>query len=165
MTVLPILKGPDPRLSQVCAPVGDDIPHDLVADMFDTLYDAQGRGLAAPQVGVLKRLFVMDVTWKEAAREPRVMIDPVILSTDRDTVQMNELCLSIPGITIPVDRPAALHVEWRDQQGQVHSERFDGAHARVIQHEFDHLEGRVHFDRVSSELRATLEPAYFESLA
>ena len=97
MSVRPILAWPAVRLSSVCDPVpdGEDL-NLLIADMFDTMYDATGRGLAAPQIGVMKRVFVMDVTWKEAEPSPIAMINPEMTWCSEETVVMTEGCLSIP---------------------------------------------------------------------
>ena len=165
MAILPILRWPDPRLAQSCAHVGHEDMRPLIADMFDTLYDAQGRGLAAPQIGVMKRLYVMDTTWKEGAPSPLVMIDPVVMAAERVPVTMDEMCLSIPGVTVPVERHKAVTMQWTDETGDIHMGDFDGAEARVIQHEFDHLNGLVHFDRIAPELRAELEAPYLERIA
>ena len=137
----------------------------LIADMFATMYDAQGRGLAAPQVGVMIRLFVMDVSWKDGEKSPLVMIDPVVMAVERVPVVMDEACLSIPGVIVPVERHKAVTMQWTDETGDIHMGDFDGAEARVIQHEFDHLNGLVHFDRIAPDLRAALEPPYLERIA
>ena len=163
MTVLPILTWPDPRLSQTCDHVGQEDLRPLIRDMFDTMYAAQGRGLAAPQVGVMKRLFVMDVTWKDGAKSPVVMIDPVVMACERVPVTMDEGCLSVPGVTVPVERHKAVTMQYTDETGDIHMGDFDGAEARVIQHEFDHLNGLLHFDRIAPDLRETLERPYLEA--
>lgn len=162
--MLPILAWPDPRLSQRCAPV-DDVAAlaPLIADMFETMYAAPGRGLAAPQVGVMQRFFVMDCTWKEGERSPMVMINPVIMAVERVPVVMEEGCLSVPGIMVPVERPVAVTVQWTSETGEIHMADFDGFEARCIQHEFDHLNGTVTLDHVAPELRAELEARYAEA--
>jgi len=157
VSVLPILEWPDPRLSQRCAHVGQEDMRRLIADMFDTMYAAKGRGLAAPQVGVMKRLFVFDATWKDGEGTPMVMIDPVVMARERVPVMMEEMCLSVPGLAVPVERHKAVTMQWTDETGDIHMGDFDGAEARVIQHEFDHLNGMLHFDRIAPELRETLE--------
>ena len=162
-TLLPILRWPDPRLSQSCDHVGHADVRPLIADMFATMYAANGRGLAAPQVGVMKRLFVMDITWKEGDKSPVVMIDPLIMACERVPVVMDEGCLSIPGVTVPVERHKAVTMQWTDETGDIHMGDFDGTEARVIQHEFDHLNGLVHFDRITADLRAELEPPYLKA--
>ncbi|WP_137702472.1 peptide deformylase [Marimonas lutisalis] len=165
MAILPILKWPDPRLSQHCEHVGHEDLRPLIRDMFDTMYDAQGRGLAAPQVGVMKRLFVYDVTWKEGEKTPMAMIDPVVMACERVPVVMEEMCLSVPGVPVPVERHTAVTMQWTDETGDIHMGDFDGAEARVIQHEFDHLNGKLHFDNIAPDLRAALETPYLKALA
>ncbi|MDK3020246.1 peptide deformylase [Pseudodonghicola flavimaris] len=162
MAVLPILKWPDPRLSTVCSPVGAAVAplQELIADMFDTMYAAPGRGLAGPQVGAMQRLFVMDVTWKEGARSPVVMIDPEILDRSPELVTGEEGCLSIPGITADVARPDWVVMAWTDATGARRQERLDGFAARCAQHELDHLDGRVTFDRLTPTARALAETRY-----
>ena len=146
MAVLPILKWPDPRLTQHCAPVEQEHLDDLIADMFDTMYAANGRGLAAPQVGVMKRLFVMDCTWKEGKRSPMVMINPSIMAVERVPVTMEEGCLSIPDQYAEVTRPKEVQVKWMDRDGHEQSETFDGLWATCVQHEIDHLNGKLFID-------------------
>jgi peptide deformylase len=160
MAVLPILRWPDPCLSERCAPVEAEILDDLIADMFETMYAANGRGLAAPQVGVLKRLFVMDCGWKEGERTPMVMINPTIMAAERVETVADEGCLSIPGIMVPVARYVAVTVQWTDEKGDIHMGDFDGFESRCIQHEFDHLNGVVTLDRVDADARTALEARY-----
>jgi len=164
MSVRDILRWPDPRLSTVCKPVGgvtEDIRM-LAADLFETMYAAPGRGLAAPQVGVLKRMFVMDATWKDDVCTPEVFIDPRITLADADVVEMEEGCLSIPGVTTPVARPAWVEVCWHDLDGAVHHRRFTGFAAACVQHEIDHLDGIVTLDRLDEDTRASVLGAYEE---
>lgn len=155
MPGLPILKWPEPRLSQRCAPVapGEDLAA-LIADMFDTMYEAPGRGLAAPQVGVMKRFFVMDVTWKEGDRSPQVMINPEILDRAEELAAGDEGCLSIPGVLVAVERPVWVQMQWTDADGTLRQARLDGFAARCAQHELDHLDGIVTLDRLAPEDRA-----------
>ena len=160
MAVLPIVTWPDPRLSQRCEPVGQEPLDQLIADMFDTMYAANGRGLAAPQVGVMKRLFVMDCTWKDGDRTPMVMINPTIMAAERIPVSMPEGCLSIPGVLVDVARPKAVTVQWTAAKGDIHMADFDGFEARCIQHEFDHLNGTLTFDHLTAEARARVEADY-----
>lgn len=157
MAVRPILRWPDPRLSQRCDPVENERLDDLIADMFDTMYHAQGRGLAAPQIGVLKRVFVMDCGWKEGESRPLAMINPTIMAAERVPVVAEEGCLSIPGLMVPVERHKAGTVQWTAAEGDIHMDDFDGFEARCIQHELDHLNGLVTFDRIDPALRAELE--------
>jgi len=161
MAVLPILRWPDPRLMQVCAPVaaGEDVSS-LISDMFETMYAAPGRGLAAPQVGVLKRVFVMDVTWKEGERSPLACVNPEILEVSAEAAMAEEACLSIPGVAASVERPARVRLAWTGEDGARHEEDFEAFWAICAQHEYDHLDGKVIFDRLSPEARAVLEDAY-----
>ncbi len=160
MSVLPVVLWPDPRLSQKCDPVEGRVPEALIADMFDTMYDAKGRGLAAPQVGVMQRFFVMDCGWKEGHATPMVVINPTIMAAERVPVTADEGCLSIPGVLVPVTRHTAITLQWTAGEGDIHMADFDGFEARCIQHEFDHLNGTVTFDRITPDLRADLEGAY-----
>lgn len=162
MSVRPILRWPDPRLSQVCAEVGE-ITHDircLAADMLETMYAAPGRGLAGPQVGAMVRLFVMDVTWKEGIRAPRVLINPVVEWASDRLATGPEGCLSIPGVTAEVTRPAEIRMRWLGLDGQTVSETLVGFAGTCAQHELDHLDGIVTFDRVAPEVRARIEAEY-----
>ena len=162
MALRPILRWPDPRLSAPCAPVGGitDEVRVLASDMLETMYAAPGRGLAAPQVGVLSRLFVMDVTWKEGTPTPEVLFDPEVLWLSPDTATGPEGCLSIPGVTADVTRPVALRLRWRDLHGAVREDLLEGPRAICAQHEIDHLDGRVTLDRLDAPARAAVEAEY-----
>jgi peptide deformylase len=159
--VLPILRWPDPRLSQPCDPVapGTELEQ-LVTDMFETMYAAPGRGLAAPQVGVMSRLFVMDCGWKEGDMTPVVCINPQIVAAADTCATGDEGCLSIPGVVTPVARPEWIVLRWTDLAGNLQEQRLEGFEARCAQHEYDHLDGRVTFDRLDANLRAGLEAQY-----
>jgi len=148
MALLPILLHPDPRLSQPCDPVGepDDAIRQLAADMLETMYHATGRGLAAPQVGVMLRLFVMDLEWKHGFPAPQVIIDPVIELASDDLAVHTERCLSIPDQPRAVSRPAEVRMRWTLPSGQVRSSVFTGFAAVCVQHELDHLDGRLILD-------------------
>ncbi|WP_171177971.1 peptide deformylase [Ruegeria sp. HKCCD8929] len=163
MSALPILTWPDPRLSQKCEPVAGEVPQDLIRDMFDTMYAAQGRGLAAPQVGVMRRFFVMDCGWKQGEPAPMAMINPVIMAAERVPEVMEEGCLSIPGIMVVVERPKAVTVQWTAPEGDIHMADFDGFEARCIQHEFDHLNGVVTLDLLDADARRAAEAEYMET--
>ena len=153
MAILPILRWPDPRLSQVCAPVEGDVSG-LAADMLDTLYDALGRGLAAPLVGVLTRLFVMDAGWKSDAPDPLVCINPVILSRSATLAEGAEGCLSIPGPSTLVTRATQIRLAWTGLDGARHASVLHGFAAICAQHECDHLDGILTLDHLSPEARA-----------
>lgn len=163
MSILPILKWPDPRLSQVCAPVGDEDVSDLAAAMLETMYDAPGRGLAAPQVGVMKRMFVMDCGWKEGNPTPEVCINPEIISLSAETATGEEGCLSIPNAPVEVERPVSVLLRWRGLDGAMIRRELTGFEARCALHEYDHLDGRVIFDRIGDSDRARIEGAYLEA--
>ena len=143
-----IVMDPDPRLRAFCAPVlgVDDALHGLIADMFETMYAAPGRGLAAPQVGVLQRVFVMDATWKTEAATPLVFVNPEILSRSSETQVNEEGCLSIPDHPVQVTRPAGIEVMWLDADGAQRRGAFDGFEAACICHEMDHLDGVLILD-------------------
>jgi peptide deformylase len=151
MTILPILIHPDPRLKKVAEPVEafDDAVRRLAADMLATMYDAPGVGLAAPQVGVLRRIFVMDCNRDEPGLEPTVVINPEIVWASDEMRTHEEGCLSIPDIYDDVTRPAAIRLRFFDQHGQVHERDYDGLWATCAQHELDHLNGRLFIDYLS----------------
>ncbi len=149
MSLRPILIHPDPRLKSVAAPVStvDDDIRRLADDMLETMYDAPGIGLAAPQIGVGKRLLVMDCI-KEEDQEPRpmVLINPEVMWTSEETNVYEEGCLSIPEQYAEVERPSEVEVTWTGLDGEQHLERFDGLWATCVQHEIDHLNGKLFID-------------------
>jgi peptide deformylase len=151
-----ILRWPDPRLAMRCVPVTGDVSA-LAADMLETMYAAPGRGLAAPQVGELLRLFVMDATWKEGRRDPQVFINPEILWRSETRKRGPEGCLSIPGVTAEVERSVELRMRWTDLSGTPREETLTGFAAICAQHEHDHLEGIVTLDHLSPEARVLAE--------
>ena len=148
--VRPILTHPDERLRAVSDPVGavTDEVRALAADLLETMYDAPGRGLAAPQVGVLSRVFVIDVDWKEGAATPLVMIDPEVLDASDEHEGVEEACLSIPGAPRVVLRPSEVTMAWTDLAGERVHRRLTGMAARCAQHELDHLNGVLILDHV-----------------
>ncbi|MFK7754290.1 MAG: peptide deformylase [Sedimentitalea sp.] len=166
MAVLPIVTYPDPVLARVCAPVGsaDDVS-DLIDDMFETMYAAPGRGLAAPQVGVNLRLFVTDTTWKDGARTPMVFVNPELVAQSRSVVEQDEGCLSIPGLLVPVSRPDWAFLSWRDGNGAPCEERFEGFAAACVQHELDHLNGTLTLDHLPDAARADVLAGYGQALS
>lgn len=162
MSVRPILTWPHPTLKAMCTPVEavtDDI-RVLVADMLETMYDAPGRGLAAPQIGEVLRIFVMDPTWKDGDRTPMVCINPDIHDRSDDHATADEGCLSIPGVAASVDRPTSVRMVWTDLDGVVHDAWLTGFAALCAQHELDHLDGIVTLDRVDDAQRAALLDIY-----
>ena len=156
MAIRPILEVPDPRLKTVSTPVEtfDDELRTLVADMFETMYDAPGIGLAAIQVGVPKRVLVIDLQEQEdeegkPIKAPRVFINPEILDPSTEQSLYNEGCLSVPDQYAEVERPASIRARWQDLDGKVHEEAMDGLMATCLQHEMDHLEGILFIDHLS----------------
>jgi len=156
MAILPIVEVPDPRLRQISTPVEevDDEIRRLVADMFETMYAAPGIGLAAIQVGVPKRLLVIDLQEPEEeggepVRKPLVFINPEILDNSDREVPYTEGCLSIPDQYADVDRPDRIRARWLDENGVAHAEEIDGFLAVCLQHEMDHLNGILFIDHLS----------------
>ncbi|TRD22369.1 peptide deformylase [Palleronia caenipelagi] len=144
-----ILIHPDPRLKARADEVGapDDEIRALADDMLETMYDAPGIGLAAPQIGVMKRILVMDCVKDETApRQPMVLIDPVITGRSEETNVYEEGCLSIPDQYAEVTRPREVDVTWTDLDGNPQSQHFDGLWATCVQHEIDHLDGKLFID-------------------
>jgi peptide deformylase len=156
MALLPIIETPDPLLRQISAPVADvtDEVRALVADMFETMYAAPGIGLAAIQVGVPKRILVIDLQEPEEeggepVREPMVFINPEIVETSDQLQVYSEGCLSIPDQYAEVERPDRIRARWLDENGKSHEKELDGLLAICLQHEMDHLEGILFIDHLS----------------
>jgi peptide deformylase len=149
MAKLTILEYPDPRLRTKAVPVDvvDDSIRKLVDDMFETMEDAQGIGLAASQVDVHKRIIVMDIS--EKRNEPRVFINPEIEVLEPGSVPYDEGCLSVPGFYESVDRPSHVMIRALDANGEAFEEEAKGLLAVCIQHEIDHLEGKLFVDYLS----------------
>jgi len=161
MSIRPVLLWPDARLATRCRTVGPgDDAAGLADDLLETMYHAAGRGLAAPQVGAMLALFVMDSGWKQGAPCPMVFINPAILSASESQSTSSEGCLSIPGISADVTRPAEIKLRWLGLDGAPDDREFTGFEATCIQHEMDHLEGIVTLDRVGPEARARLRRDY-----
>lgn len=161
MAVLPILAWPDARLTQTCAPVADLAKvQTLAVDMLETMYAAQGRGLAAPQVGVMCRMFVIDTGWKEGKSDPLVMINPLLKEVGEDSAVNSEGCLSIVGVTTDVRRATTVLMQWTSLQGARVVQGFSGTGAVCVQHELDHLDGVVTLDHLDPETRAAVEAEY-----
>jgi peptide deformylase len=156
MAIRPILEVPDPRLREISKPVeqfNEDL-RVLVADMFETMYDAPGIGLAAIQVGVPLRVLVIDLQEPleeegEPVKDPRVFINPEILEHSDQDVPYTEGCLSVPDQYAEVDRPDRIRARWRDLDGKVHEETIEGLLATCLQHEMDHLNGVLFIDHLS----------------
>lgn len=158
MAILPILKFPDPRLGQKSAPVKqfDERLKQLCADMLETMYGAPGIGLAAPQVNVHQCVVVIDIDYETPEENPgeiinpapRIFINPKIISKNGE-ILFQEGCLSVPGTYEEVLRAEAVVVEYQDLDGNPHKLEAEGLLAVAIQHELDHLEGRLFIDRLS----------------
>lgn len=149
MSLKDIILHPDPRLKKTCAPVADISAEvrALADDMLQTMYDAPGIGLAAPQVGELKRLIVMDCEKGETATpRPIALINPEVTWSSDETNVYEEGCLSIPELFADVERPAEVRVSWVDLDGKPQEEQFDGLWATCVQHEIDHLNGKLFID-------------------
>jgi peptide deformylase len=178
--ILPILLYGDPVLRKMAAPITKDYPdlEKLIADMFETMYQAKGVGLAAPQIGKSIRLFIVDASpfaetseddeededselTKEEAAElkdfKRVFINPVMLEEDGEEWKFNEGCLSIPKIREDVSRKAFIVLRYMDENFQEWEEEFDGLAARIIQHEYDHIEGKLFTDKINPLRRKLLK--------
>ena len=149
MALRNILIHPDPRLKKVATPVAsvtDDLRR-LADDMLETMYHAPGIGLATPQVGVMDRVLVMDCVKDEGARpDPMVLINPKVLWTSEARNVYEEGCLSIPEQYAEVERPAEVEVEWMELDGKTRREKFDALWATCVQHEMDHLDGKLFID-------------------
>jgi len=144
-----ILIHPDPRLKKVCARVPDisDELRALADDMLETMYDAPGIGLAAPQLGLLHRLIVLDCVKEEGqAPQPTIMFNPEVIASSDETNVYDEGCLSIPEQFAEITRPAEVQVRWMDRDGREQTAGFDGLWATCVQHEIDHLQGKLFID-------------------
>ena len=150
-----VLRWPDERLTQVAQPTCvDGQTLALAVDMLETMYDADGRGLAAPQIGVLTRVFVMDAAWKSGDPVPEVFINPEILWRSPHMALGTEGCLSIPGVQADVMRHAELILQWQMADGSTQAQKLTGFRAICAQHEIDHLNGIVTLDHLSPDARA-----------
>jgi len=145
-----ILVWPDPLLKKTATPVAkvDDAVRALVQDLFDTMYSAEGVGLAAPQVGVLKNVIVLDTTVRQPETRPTAMINPQIIASDGRTT-FTEACLSLPGEAEEVERAARVTVKFLNLQGEPQVLECEGLLAIAVQHETDHLVGTVFVDHLS----------------
>lgn len=151
MAIRPILTAPDPGLKAVSRDVErvDAQLRRLVDDMFESMYEAKGIGLAAIQIGVPKRIIVMDLAQREAERAPQVFINPRILWASEDAAVSEEGCLSVPDIWEDVERPARIRAEYLDADGQRVELEADGLLSTCLQHEMDHLKGVLFLDHLS----------------
>ena len=150
MPILPILLFPDPLLRRVSKPAKlGETPQAFIEDLIETLYaQRSGIGIAAPQVGESLRIILMDVSPRDSTKKREVMINPVILSNE-GKVLCREGCMSLPDYTATVQRAQSVTVVWRDESGTRRKRRFEGIEAICVQHEVDHLNGKLILDRVS----------------
>ena len=151
MSNLKIIIAPDPRLLEVSKPVkevNNDIKN-LLEDMLQVMYRSNGIGLAAPQVGILKRLVVMDCSDKNTKKEPLKFVNPEILNLSSDKSEFEEGCLSLPTQYAKVERPSNIEVEYKDENGNKYRKSFSGIEATCLQHEIDHLNGKLFVDHIS----------------
>lgn len=166
MTIRPIVKLPDPVLKQVSQPVErvDDDLRALVGDMFQTMYDAPGIGLAAVQVGIPRRLLVIDLAKEDQPKDPMAFINPEIVWSSDDLSTYEEGCLSIPDVFDNVERPAEVKVKYVDESGKQQEMHCTGLMATCIQHEIDHLNGILFIDHLS-RLKRSMVVRKFTKLA
>ncbi|MBS0275668.1 MAG: peptide deformylase [Proteobacteria bacterium] len=156
MAIRPILTAPDPRLKAVSEPVAkvDGEVRTLIEDMIETMYDADGIGLAAIQVGQPKRILVLDIDQRDGKKNPQAFINPVITWASEEMAVAEEGCLSIPEIWDEVERPARIKAEYLDRDGKKQTLEADGLLATCLQHEMDHLEGILFVDHLSKLKRS-----------
>lgn len=147
-----VLRQPAKRISRV-----DDEIRTLIRNMLQTMYSADGIGLAAPQVAVQKQLIVVDCEPDDATTPPLILINPVIQRASRDVCMAQEGCLSIPGVYLDVQRPEVIEVSYKDEQGRPQKLMASGLLSRAIQHEMDHLHGVLFVDRVENALALNQE--------
>jgi peptide deformylase len=162
--IYPIVVYGSPVLRKVAEEISPDYPNlpSLMADMFDTMYKAEGMGLAAPQIGKSARIFVVDATSladeDEALKDfKKVFINPKLQLIGTQTITMNEGCLSLPKIREDVDRHDHVQISYFDEQWNFHNEEYTGLKARVIQHEYDHLNGVLFIDKINPLRRKLLQ--------
>jgi peptide deformylase len=155
--ILPVVAYGNPVLKKVAREIEPGHPklQEFIADMFETMYQSDGVGLAAPQVNQSIRLFVVDTTpflekYPEAKDYKKVFINAKIYEYEGEEFAFNEGCLSFPGLREDIMRKPVIHIRYYDENFELHDERIDGINARVIQHEYDHIEGIVFVDRMSS---------------
>lgn len=156
MTIRPILTAPDPRLKALSKVVDnvDAATRRLIDDMIESMYEADGIGLAAVQIGVPERVIVMDLDQREGKKNPRVFINPVITWASEEQATFEEGCLSVPEIWEDVERSARIKADYLDRDGQKQVLEADGLLATCLQHEMDHLEGVLFIDHLSKLKRS-----------
>jgi peptide deformylase len=158
MAKLDIIQFPEPILRKTAAPVEriDEETQRLLDDMLETMRVAPGVGLAAPQIGISRRIFVMDPARDKDPPDPHFVINPEILASGDEMRLYEEGCLSIPGIFAEVERPASVLLRYTDREGALHEDWMEGHAATIVQHELDHLNGILFFDHLSRLKRSFL---------
>ena len=158
MALLPIITAPDPRLKTVASRVDavDDDIRRLMDDMLETMYAAPGVGLAAPQVGISKRVIVVDVARTGDAPEPMQMANPEIIEASSERSTVEEVCLSLPEHFAEVKRPERVRIRYLDRENEIRERDMDGFLATCIQHEMDHLDGILFVDHISGLKRGMI---------
>ncbi len=158
MAILPIIVAPDPRLKKVCDAVEtvDAEVRRLMEDMLETMYAAPGIGLAAPQVGVARRVIVIDIAREGEPPQPYSMVNPEVIWTSPERSTYQEGCLSLPDHYSDVVRPASCRVQYLDAEGENRELEAEGLLATCIQHEIDHLDGIIFVDHISSLKRSMI---------
>ena len=151
MTIKPIITVPNEVLKKISDPIENvgESEKKLVSDLFETMYNSNGIGLAAVQVGILKRILVIDVSTKEEKKNPLCFINPIIKKISDETSVYEEGCLSIPDTFIEIERPKICEVEYIDLDGKLKNIRCDGLLSTCIQHEINHLEGKLIIDHLT----------------
>lgn len=163
--MLKIVQSPDPVLAQVCEPCvpGDEALKSLAEEMAQAMYANNGCGLAAPQVGVSQRFVVIDVDWDDDHKDPLFLVNPTIVETKGDLEPSDEGCLSLPGISVSVQRYPWVRARYYDLEGELWEIEGDGLLARCIQHELDHLEGKTLLESCDPVTRLTAIREYEEA--
>ena len=158
MTIRKILTEPDPFLRQKSKPVEkvDDSIRKIMDDMLETMYDAPGIGLAAIQIGIPKRIIVLDISKDPEKKEPMYFVNPEKIYTSKDQATYEEGCLSVPGQFVEIDRPDKCHIKYLDYNGDFKELKAEGLLATCIQHEMDHLEGILFIDYLSKLKRSMI---------
>jgi len=151
MSIKDIITVPDDTLKKISSPIENvgDIEKELIKDLFETMYNSNGIGLAAVQIGILKRILVIDISGKDEKKQPLSFINPVIKTVSDETSVYEEGCLSIPNTFIEIERPKICEVEFIDINGKAKNLKCDGLLSTCLQHEINHLDGKLIIDNLS----------------
>ena len=151
MTIKPIITVPNETLKKISDPIENvgENEKKLVSDLFETMYNSNGIGLAAVQVGILKRILVIDISTKEEEKNPLCFINPIIKKISDETSVYEEGCLSIPDTFIEIERPKICEVEYIDLDGKLKNIKCDGLLSTCLQHEINHLDGKLIIDHLT----------------